>query len=53
MPPFIFINDININNNYQAIEELNIRETNNKKFDSTIKHAITAFTKLLNSIPKE
>jgi len=30
-----------------------MHETNNKEFKDAIKHAITAFTKPLNSIPKK
>ena len=46
------INNININNSNQAVKELNIRDVNNKEFN-TIKHAIAAPTKPLDSIPKE
>jgi len=53
MPLFISINNININNSYQVVKELNIRETNNKKFNNAIKHAMAALIKPLNSIPKK
>jgi len=53
MPPFTAINNININNSYQAVKELNIRETNDKEFKNAIKHAIATPTKPLDSIPKK
>ena len=46
------INDINANNSNQAVKELNIRDVNNKEFN-TAEHAIAALTKPLDSIPKE
>ena len=52
MPIFTPINDINANNSNQAVKELDIRNINNKEFN-TIKHAIAAPTKPLDSIPKE
>jgi len=53
MPPFISINNINTNNSYQAIKELNMCEINNKEFNNAIKHAITAFIKSLDFIFKK
>jgi hypothetical protein len=52
MPIFISINDINANNSNQAVKELDIRDINDKEFN-TIKHAIATPTKPLDSIPKE
>ena len=52
MPLFIPLNNININNGNQAVKELNIRDVNNKEFD-TVKHAIATLTKPLGPIPKE
>ena len=52
MPIFISINDINANNSNQVVKELNIRNVNNKEFN-TIKHAIAIITRPLDSIPKE
>ena len=52
MPVFIPINDINANNSNQAVKELDIHDVNDKEFN-TIKHAIAAPTKPLDSIPKE
>ena len=52
MPLFIPLNDINTNNSNQVVKELNIRNINNKEFN-TIKYAIAALTKSLDSIPKE
>ena len=52
MPVFISINNINTNNSNQAVKELNMRNINNKEFN-TIKHAIATPTKPLDSIPKE
>ena len=50
---FIFINNINTNNSYLAVEELNMREINNKEFNDAIKHAIAALTKPLDFIFKK
>ena len=44
MPPFISINNINVNNSNQAVKELDMRETNNKEFKNTIKYITAAFT---------
>jgi len=52
MPIFTSINNININNSNQAVKELNIRDINDKEFN-TVKHAIATLTKSLDSIPKE
>ena len=49
MPLFIPINNININNSSQAVKKLNIRKIN----ENTIKRAIAALTKPLDSISKE
>ena len=43
------LNNININNSSQAVKELNMREINK----DTVEYAITAFTKPLDSVPKE
>ena len=49
MPLFIFINNINVNNSSQVVKKLNIHKVNK----DTIKYAIAALTKPLDSIPKE
>ena len=51
MPPFISINDVNAVNSNQAVKEPNICKINNK--ERAAKYATAAFTKLLDSIPKE
>ena len=53
IPPFIFINNINANNSYQAVEELNMREMNDEEFKDAIEHAIATLTKPLDSVSKE
>jgi len=52
MPLFIPLNNVNTNNSNQVVKELNIRDINDKEFD-TVKHAIAALTKPLGSIPKK
>ena len=52
MPLFTPLNDVDANNSNQAVKELNIRDVNNKEFN-TIKYAIAALIKPLGSISKE
>ena len=52
MPVFTSINNINANNSNQAVKELDIRDVNNKEIN-TVKHAMAAPTKPLDSVPKE
>ena len=49
MPLFTPLNNININNSSWVVKELNIYKVNK----DTVKHAIAALTKPLDSIPKE
>ena len=49
MPLFTSINNINANNSSYAIKELNIYKVNK----NTVKYAIAAFIKSLDSILKE
>ena len=46
MPPFISINNVNMNNSNQAVKELNIHKTNNKEFKNAIKYTTAALTVL-------
>jgi hypothetical protein len=52
MPVFTSINDIDANNSNQAVEELDMRDVNDKEFDA-VEHAMAAPTKPLDSVPKE
>jgi len=52
MPPFRSINNVNTNNSNLVVEELNIRDVNDKEFNA-VKHTIAALIKPLDSVPKE
>ena len=52
MPPFRSINDVDINNSNLAVKELDMRDVNNKEFN-TIKYTMAALTKPLDYVPKE
>ena len=52
MPPFIFINDINVNNSNQAVEELISCKIDNG-FKDTVEHAVATLIEPLDSTPKE
>ena len=51
MPPFTSINDVDAVNSNQAVEEPDMRETNDKK--RAAKYAIAALAELSDSVPKE
>ena len=51
MPSFTPINDVNAINSNQAVEELDMRETNDE--EGAVEHAKAALTKSLDSVPKE
>ena len=46
MPPFTSINDVDANNSNQAVEELDMRETNNEEFEDAVEHAAAALAVL-------
>ena len=51
MPPFTSINDVDAVNSNQAVEEPDMRETNDK--ERAIKYTTAALIELLDSIPKK
>ena len=51
MPPFTSINDVDAVNSNQAVEEPDMRETNDK--ERAAEYATAALAELSDSVPKE